>query len=174
MSGPAAAPQIVDFSAVVAVINALPHAQVIDAIAAGFVSYSRGQVSVPQIQTPGGTLRQGYLWAIPRRRRGLPKSQSVAGPVHSTRSSCVARPRSQRRGAAAAKVGWWMRLMSSKRPSRRRQPTWPQLLSALTLQARPAAARLLRGTPGRAGMHQVRLRQRRRGLRHQGGRRPVG
>ena len=79
MSGPAAAPQIVDFSAVVAVINALPHAQVIDAIAAGFVSYSRGQVSVPQIQTPGGTLRQGYLWAIPRRRRGLPKSQSVAG-----------------------------------------------------------------------------------------------
>ena len=58
MSGPAAAPQIVDFSAVVAVINALPHAQVIDAIAAGFVSYSRGQVSVPQIQTPGGTLRQ--------------------------------------------------------------------------------------------------------------------
>ena len=130
MSGPAAAPQIVDFSALVAVINALPHAQVIDAIAAGFVSYSRGQVSVPQIQTPGGTLRQGYLWAIPRRRRGLPKSQSLAevGPVHSTPASCIARPRSQRRGAAAAKVGWWMRLMSSKRPSRRRQPTWPQLL----------------------------------------------
>ena len=58
MSGPEVAPQIVDFSAVVAVINALPHAQVIDAIAAGFVSYSRGEVSVPQIQTLGGTSRR--------------------------------------------------------------------------------------------------------------------
>ena len=53
------APRIVDFSAVVAVINALPHAQVIEAIAAGFVSYSRGQVSVPQIQTLGGMSRAG-------------------------------------------------------------------------------------------------------------------
>ena len=32
------APKIVDFSAVVAVIDALPHAKVIKAIAAGFVS----------------------------------------------------------------------------------------------------------------------------------------
>jgi hypothetical protein len=53
------APRIVDFSAVVAVINALPHAQVIEAIAAGFVSYSRGQVSVPQIQTLGHHVERG-------------------------------------------------------------------------------------------------------------------
>ena len=53
------APRIVDFSAVVAVIDALPHAKVIEAIAAGFVSYSRGQVSVPQIQTLGGMSRAG-------------------------------------------------------------------------------------------------------------------
>ena len=62
MDGTAAAPeapQIVDFSAVVAVINALPHAQVIEAIAAGFVSYSRGQVSVPQIQTLGWHVESG-------------------------------------------------------------------------------------------------------------------
>ena len=59
MSAAPEAPRIVDFSAVVAVINVLPHAQVIEAIAAGFVSYSRGQVSVPQIQTLGGMSRAG-------------------------------------------------------------------------------------------------------------------
>ena len=47
------APLIVEFSSVVAVIDALPPAKVIDAIAAGFVSYSRGEVSVPPIQTLG-------------------------------------------------------------------------------------------------------------------------
>ena len=58
MSAGPDAPRIVDFSAVVAVIDALPHAQIIEAIAAGFVSYSRGEVSVPQIQTLGGTSRR--------------------------------------------------------------------------------------------------------------------
>ena len=58
MSAGPDAPRIVDFSAVVAVIDALPHARVIEAIAAGFVSYSRGEVSVPQIQTLGGTSRR--------------------------------------------------------------------------------------------------------------------
>eukprot|EP00964_Phaeocystis_antarctica_P105402 scaffold70431_cov66-Phaeocystis_antarctica.AAC.2 len=53
MSAGPDAPRIVDFSAVVAVVDALPHAQIIEAIAAGFVSYSRGEVSVPQIQTLG-------------------------------------------------------------------------------------------------------------------------
>ena len=53
------ASRIVDFSAVVAVIDALPHAKVIEAIAAGFVSYSRGQVSVPQIQTLGRLVESG-------------------------------------------------------------------------------------------------------------------
>ena len=52
-------PRIVDFSTVVAVINVLPHTQVVEAIAAGFVSYSRGQVSVPQIQTLGLTVESG-------------------------------------------------------------------------------------------------------------------
>ena len=59
MSAAHEAPPIVEFSAVVAVIDALPHAKVIEAIAAGFVSYSRGQVSVPQIQTLGGMSRAG-------------------------------------------------------------------------------------------------------------------
>ena len=59
------APRIVDFSAVVAVIDALPHAKVIEAIAAGFVSYSRGQVSVPQIQTLGGMSRAGICRDTP-------------------------------------------------------------------------------------------------------------
>lgn len=47
------APRIVPFAAVVATIDALPPAAVVDAIAAGFVSYSRGDVSVPPIQTLG-------------------------------------------------------------------------------------------------------------------------
>ena len=46
-------PQIVDFHRVIAVIDALSHDEVIEAMAAGFISYSRGDVSVPPIQTLG-------------------------------------------------------------------------------------------------------------------------
>ena len=42
-----------DFHRIIAVIDALSHDEVIEAMAAGFISYSRGDVSVPPIQTLG-------------------------------------------------------------------------------------------------------------------------
>ena len=47
------APIVVPFAAVVATIDALPPASAIDAMAEAFVRYSKGEVSVPPIQTLG-------------------------------------------------------------------------------------------------------------------------
>lgn len=47
------ATQIVQFDAVCAIIDKLRHEEVLDAIAEGFIAYSRGLVSVPPIQTLG-------------------------------------------------------------------------------------------------------------------------